>query len=154
MTRVLRNSAKAVVIHEGRLLVISIRDGDEAWYILPGGGQEPEELLPQAVRREVAEEAGLSVACRELLFVIEGAQGEAHHRVDLVFDCEYLGRLPEAPLHGDRNQTGIAWVDVDTLNCQPLYPSKLRRQIMNFYQGKPHQVYLGNESVGDPECKD
>ena len=36
----------------------------------------------------------------------------------------------------------------------PAYPSKLRRQIMNYYQGKPYKVYLGNEEAGDPECLD
>lgn len=33
----------------------------------------------------------------------------------------------------------------------PLYPSKLRRPIMNFYQGKEYRRYLGNEEIGDPE---
>lgn len=39
-------------------MAIKIRDQDEEWYIMPGGGQESEELLTDAIRREVAEEAG------------------------------------------------------------------------------------------------
>ncbi len=46
----------------------------------------------------------------------------------------------------------IAWVDVADLNRLPLYPSKLRRPIMNYARGKPHPIYLGNEEIGDPEC--
>lgn len=52
------------------------------------------------------------------------------------------------------NQIGFAWLDIFNLNKQPLYPSKLRRQIMNFYEGKPYVAYLGNEEIGDEECCD
>ena len=152
MTRSIRNSAKALVIRDGKMLAVKIADAHESWYIMPGGGQEVEELLPEAVCREVAEEAGIRVEARELAFVIEGVHGEAFHRVDLVFLCEYLEEIPDAQLHSDTNQAGLEWLDIATLNTQPLYPSKLRRQIMNLYEGKPHQTYLGNEEAGDPEC--
>ncbi len=154
MEKPIRTSAKALIIQEGKMAAIQISDGQESWYILPGGGQEARELLPEAACREVAEELGLNVRCGELLFVIEGADGESFHRIDLVFHCEFLGQLEAPPLQGDTNQVGIAWLDIATLNRQPLYPSKLRRPIMNFYQGKPHAVYLGNESIGDPEVTD
>lgn len=121
MERSIRNSAKALIIKEGRVLAVKIKEKDEEWYIMPGGGQESEELLTDAVCREVAEETGIEVAAKELVFVIEGVHGEAFHRVDF-------------------------------LNHAKLYPSKLRRQIMNLYEGKPYKVYLGNEEAGDPEC--
>ena len=89
-----------------------------------------------------------------MLFVVEGVHGENFHRVDLVFSCEYIANMTEAALCRDTNQVGIEWLDISTLNFQPLYPSKLRRQIMNYYQGKPYKAYLGNEEVGDPECTD
>lgn len=152
MQRTIRNSAKALIIRDGKMLAMKIRDAGEEWYIMPGGGQEEEEQLSQAVCREIAEEVGIEVACRELLFVIEGVHGESFHRVDLVFLCEYVGEIPDADLQSDTNQVGMEWLDISTLNMQPLYPSKLRRQIMNFYEGKPYKVYLGNEEVGDPEC--
>ncbi len=154
MEREIRNSAKALIIKYGKMAAIKISDGNEEWYIMPGGGQESEETLPQAVCREVAEELGIEVECNELLFVIEGVHGEAFHRVDLIFACEYIGELPNAELHSDTNQVGIEWLDISVLNTLPLYPSKLRRQIMNYYEGKPYKSYLGNEEVGDPECTD
>ena len=36
MSREIRNSAKAVIIKDGKLLAIKISDGREEWYILPG----------------------------------------------------------------------------------------------------------------------
>lgn len=58
-SRKIRTSAKAVIIQNGKLLAIKLNDGKEEWYILPGGGQDCEETLPQAVEREVREEAGI-----------------------------------------------------------------------------------------------
>lgn len=152
MVRQIRISAKAVIIQNGKLLAIKLNDGKEEWYILPGGGQDCEERLPQTVEREVREEAGIEVKCKDLLFVIEGVHGESFHRVDLVFLCDYIGEASDATFHSDTNQIGVEWLDLSILNRLPLYPSKLRRPIMNFYEGKEYVRYLGNEEIGDPEC--
>lgn len=154
MERTVRNAAKALIIKEDKMLAIKISDGKEEWYIMPGGGQDVEELLPEATCREVAEEMGLQVEVKDLVFVIEGLHGEDFHRVDLVFLCEYKGELEDAILQSDTNQVGYDWLDIKTLNTAPLYPSKLRRQIMNLYEGKEYKVYLGNEEIGDPEVTD
>lgn len=49
-------------------------------------------MLPQTVEREVREETGIEVKCKELLFVIDGVYGENFHRIDLVFLCDYIGK--------------------------------------------------------------
>jgi len=154
MEREIRNSAKALIIENGKLLALRLRDADGVFYILPGGGQECEELLPEAACREAAEELGLRVEVGELAFVIEGLRGERFHRVDLVFRCRPTGTVNGASLQFDRNQEGSDGLDIAALNRTPLYPSKLRRAIMNLYEGRPQPVYLGNENMGDPECTD
>ena len=151
MERVVRNAAKALIIKDNKMLAIKISDGKEEWYIMPGGGQDVEELLPETACREVAEEMGIRVEVKDLVFVIEGLNGERFHRVDLVFLCEYKGKIDNAVLQDDTNQVGYDWLDIKTLNTTPLYPSKLRRQIMNLFEGKEYKVYLGNEQIGDPE---
>ena len=152
MSREIRISAKAVIIKNNQLLAIKLNDGTEEFYILPGGGQDGEQQLTQTVEREVREETGINVLCGDLLFVIEGVHGEKFHRVDLVFACEYLGLSEDVELHSDHNQVGYEWLDLSKLNKLPLYPSKLRRPIMNYFEGKEYRKYLGNEEVGDPEC--
>ena len=151
--RRVRTSAKALVIRDGRMLAVKLRDRDGEFYIMPGGGQQAGELLPAAAEREVAEETGLRVKAGEAVFVIEGAEGEPDHRVDIVFRCEYEGPCDAEQQH-DFNQIGTEWLKIDTLNRTPLYPSRLRRPIMNLYQGKAAPVYLGNENAGDPEITD
>lgn len=154
MERMVRNAAKALIIKDGKMLAIKLKDEQDEWYIMPGGGQDVEEILPETVCREVAEELGLQVEAKDLVFVIEGVHGESFHRVDLVFLCEYIGKIENAVLQSDTYQVGYDWLDIKSLNTTPLYPSKLRRQIMNLYEGKAHKVYLGNEEMGDPEVVD
>lgn len=154
MERIIRNAAKALIIKDDKMLAIKVNDGKEEWYIMPGGGQDVEELLPDTVCREVAEELGLLVEVKNLVFVIEGVHGEQFHRVDLVFLCEYISEIENSVLQTDTNQVGYDWLDIKTLNTIPLYPSKLRRQIMNLHEGKQYKVYLGNEEIGDPELTD
>lgn len=154
MTRQIRNAAKALIIKDNKMLAIKIKDGEEEWYIMPGGGQEAEETLPETLQREVLEEMGVLVEVKDLVFVIEGVHGEDFHRVDMVFICEYLGQQEDVERICDTNQAGFEWLEIAILNTTPLYPSKLRRQIMNLQEGKPYKVYLGNEEIGDPEVTD
>ena len=93
MERKIRNAAKALIIQDDKMLAIKISDGKEEWYIMPGGGQDAEELLPDTVSREVEEELGLQVEVKDLVFVIEGLHGENFHRVDLVFLCKYIEKI-------------------------------------------------------------
>jgi len=51
MERKIRNSAKALIIKDDKMLATKISDGKEEWYILPGGGQDVEEVLPETVCR-------------------------------------------------------------------------------------------------------
>lgn len=146
MERRIRNSGKALIIKDGKLLVSKINDNGDIFYIMPGGGQETEELLSEAVKRECAEELGIEVEAKSLEFVIEGLDGEAFHRVDLVFLCDYIGKIDNAEIHGDRNQVGFEWLYIENLMDEPLYPSVLRAQIIRLYHNEKTDVYLGNES--------
>ena len=147
MERKIRNSAKALIIKDGKMLVNKINDNGDIFYTMPGGGQETEELLPEAVKREVAEEMGIEVEPKSLVFVVEGLKGESFHRVDLVFLCEYIGKIENAELHKDRNQIGFEWLSIDNLMNEQLYPSKLRSSILRLYHNEKTEVYLGNESM-------
>ena len=147
MERKIRNSAKALIIKDGKMLAAKINDNGDIFYIMPGGGQESEETLEEAVRREVKEEFGLIVEPKTLEFVIEGVTGESFHRVDLVFLCEYIKEIPDAEITGDYNQIGFDWLPIENLMNEPLYPSRLRKQIMNLYNAEETVVYLGNESM-------
>ncbi|WP_082704138.1 NUDIX domain-containing protein [Paenibacillus pabuli] len=148
MERKIRNSAKALIIKEGKMLAIKLDDHGDVFYIMPGGDQNAGETLAEAVKREVAEEIGVDVEPLSLEFVIEGVYGEAFHRVDLVFLCEYVGSIDNSVLQDDKNQTRYEWLDINNITKEPLYPSKLRKQILRLSKGEKTEMYLGNEEPG------
>jgi len=53
-----RNSAKAIVINNGKLLVNRCHSRFGEYFTLPGGGQRTGEMLTETVRRELLEETG------------------------------------------------------------------------------------------------
>ncbi|GGG70204.1 NUDIX domain-containing protein [Paenibacillus radicis (ex Gao et al. 2016)] len=61
MERKIRNSAKALIIKDGKMLAIKLDDNGDVFYIMPGGGQNTGETLTDAVKREVAEELGIEI---------------------------------------------------------------------------------------------
>lgn len=147
----IRNSAKAVIVHDGRLLVVEHRSpGGETYFTLPGGGQEHGEALDAAVARECREELGADVHVGDLLCVRdyisrdhEFAAEEADvHQVEFMFECSLFdrsqvgrGTLPDA------NQVGVRWVPLAELCASPLYPKALRSWLAE-HTARPR--YLGN----------
>lgn len=147
MERKIRNSAKALIIKDGKMLASKINDNGDVFYIMPGGGQDTEELLEDTVIRECEEELGIKVEPKSLEFIVEGLHGESFHRVDLVFLCDYIGEIENAKIHKDKNQVGFEWLSIENLMNKPLYPSKLRSQIIRLFNNEKTDVYLGNESM-------
>lgn len=134
MTR-FRNSAKAVIIEDNRLLAIQHAGVSGPYHALPGGGQRPLETLEDALKRECMEELGVGVEAGDLLFIREYL-GKNHefaekdgdvHQIEFFFRCRMVGELGEmvgtAP---DKTQTGVSWLELDRLDHHQLYPKVLR----------------------------
>lgn len=60
---------QAAVVDAGRLLLLyCVPHGEDGFWVLPGGGREASESEAECVAREVAEEAGITVAVGPLLY--------------------------------------------------------------------------------------
>ena len=70
-----RNSAKAVVINNGKLLVNRCHSRFGEYFTLPGGGQRTGEMLTETVRRELLEETGYTAADMQFLFTGPSSPG-------------------------------------------------------------------------------
>ena len=137
---VIRNSAKAIIIRDGCILLIRNRDEEGDWYVLPGGGQHHGETLRQALQRECQEETGVQVQIGELRLVREYIgrnhefaqhDGEAH-QVEFMFECRI--DTSSAPVKGktpDVHQTGVAWIPLSKLQSCRLYPRILSQILKN-----------------------
>ncbi len=85
----------AVVVHEGRILLIKRRKAPlRGRWVVPGGTVELGETLEQAVVRELREETGLAVRPLALLGVFDRILREAgevrYHYVIVDYWCERL----------------------------------------------------------------
>ena len=68
----IRNAVRAVIIRDGRILLLrkEYEDGSEQ-FALPGGGQDTGETLTMALGRECQEEIGADVQIGSLLYVAD-----------------------------------------------------------------------------------
>ena len=131
----IRNAARAVIIEDGHLLVVTMADEKGPYAILPGGGQRPGETLEQALHRECAEELGCEVAIGSLLYLREYL-GHKHefarrhryfHQLEAVFACTLRSRPNvNGGTECDRRQTGVAWWPLHSLATARFYPAALR----------------------------
>lgn len=148
----IRTAARALIILEGRLLAIKMRDKSGVFYLLPGGGQQHGETLKEGLLRECLEEIGTAVEVGELLYVREyiGKNHEfrhAHrnfHQLESVFRCS----LPDPDGIGpgtehDKKQIGVEWIPLEELAARRFLPGVIK----SFFTAtgfEPGSNYLGD----------
>lgn len=84
-----RLAARALILHEDRLLLVNAYPGAhlDLW-CAPGGGCEAGQSLPENLAREVHEETGLTIAVGPPVLVNEFHDPDTgFHQVDLFFRC-------------------------------------------------------------------
>jgi ADP-ribose pyrophosphatase YjhB (NUDIX family) len=129
----IRNAARAVIIRQGRILLLRKDGGGRGErYALPGGAQDPGESLSEALDRECVEEIGTRVEVGDLIYVAEFFKQRdtqppsSRHLVEFIFRCS----VPEdyAPRNGhrpDKHQVAVVWADFAGLTRMPLFPRYL-----------------------------
>jgi len=147
-----RNSCKAVIVRDNRVLLTLNHSEIGDFYLLPGGGQKWGETLLQAMRREVLEETGWIVEPGKIILVRdyigahhEFARTEADvHQTELIFLATPVRREEQPPLP-DPWQTGIEWVSLGRLKSIRIYPSILNTVLPEIVTGTyPGPIYLGD----------
>ena len=147
-----RNSSKAIIVQDGRILLTVNSDDQGDFYLLPGGGQKHGETLHETLKREVLEETGWTVTVEKLLLVRdyiganhEFAQWEADaHQTEFMFEARPVRRQGD-PLLQDAWQTGMEWMLIDRLDEIKLYPSVLKKILPELLSG----TYKGPLYLGD-----
>lgn len=143
-----RNSVKAIIIHENKLLCIKLEDKEGNFYILPGGGQEKYETFPETLKRECLEELGVNVKPIKIRYIREYIaknhefkNNDDNHQVEYMFDCELLNEPNmNNAIVMDKNQTGFEWIDLNDRNKKRVYPKVLIDRIKSNYQ----EIYWGD----------
>ncbi len=120
----------AVLLREGRVVLVKHRRGAEVYHLLPGGGVEMGETLEQALVREVAEETGLTCRVGRPLFLSDTIwPDESRHIVNVTFLAEITGgELAKMPV--DRRVVGqdlVAPEDLVALDLRPPIAAEVAR---------------------------
>jgi 8-oxo-dGTP pyrophosphatase MutT (NUDIX family) len=102
--------AKAVLVHDGRVLLVRHTYGPGRWE-LPGGGVRRREDPAAALQRELEEELGVNAADAVALAVLPGPGRLRHHRTHL-----YRLDLPSPAVRSDPVEIA------DTCWCEPDSP--------------------------------
>ena len=109
-----RNSAKAIVINNGKLLVNRCESRFGEYFTLPGGGQKDGEMLTETVKRELLEETGYSVKPLRLSGIYErvseGRDEGLCHKIYFIFLCRLESGERKIPSEIDRFQIDSTWI--------------------------------------------
>lgn len=91
--RIPRLAARALILHEDRLLLVNAYPGRQSdLWCAPGGGVEAGAALPENLAREVMEETGLSIAVGAPALVNEFHDpASGFHQVEIFFRCRITG---------------------------------------------------------------
>lgn len=147
----IRNSAKAIITQNGKILLTKNEDEQGSFYLFPGGGQNFGEELSITVIRECLEEIGSEVIVGELIHIREYI-GKNHefaewdkdiHQIEYYFECS-LTETRQSNFSGfnpDHSQVGVEWIEIDVLDQQRFYPKAIGLLLKNSIK---RPVYLGD----------
>jgi len=126
------------------------------YYGLPGGGQNKYETLEDALRREVLEETGYTIAVKRLSAVYEEIStnqeyrevyGQFAHGVYFLFACQMIDEPVKSLTEKDLNMLEAKWVDIKGVNDDfPLFPRAIRYSLGQILASES-TIYFGAEYV-------
>lgn len=143
-----RNSVKAIIVEDGRILLNRCESSMGEYYSLPGGGQRLGETLQETLQREVMEETGYHVQPLRLSGIYERISPNRSdvnaHKIYHIFSCKLSDADGEEPMDMDQCQLGIEWVPIRQLSKINLFPRAIRDNIRAFMKCE-ETFYVGSE---------
>lgn len=133
-----RVGARAVIVHEGKVLLLRAEEPGRVYYFLPGGHVQHGERMQEAALREVREETGLeaevirALGVREFIAARHARRARnvpaSHHVVAVIFLCRLKG-APGGQFacdSGAQGVTGMEWIDLSQIAALELHPPQLK----------------------------
>lgn len=133
--KTIRSAARAIIIQNGSVLLVEMKNDDGEFFILPGGGQIHGETLVQALERECMEELAIEISVGRLIYIREYI-GKNHkfdnrhnnfHQLEHVFVCEIINDSQLGNGHEkDKKQIGYRWIKLNELSEYKVLPTPIK----------------------------
>lgn len=139
-----RLAVRALIVENGRLLLVNSYPGTHLW-CAPGGGAEVGEDLCAGLVREVREETGLTIQVGGVVAIDETYYQDVDlHQVDIYFAAQPLGALPADWTDPEGTVVRRAFVSRDRLAALQTDP----RHLPSFaFQPAGGSIYRGLTAV-------
>lgn len=86
--RSIRIRVSALIVDNGKILLIAHKKGNKVYWLTPGGGVDYGEILPTALKRELAEELGVSIEVGDIAFICDTIEpSHKRHILNVFFHC-------------------------------------------------------------------
>ena len=148
----IRNAAKAIILHNDKILVNRcITENKEVYYDLPGGGQNQFETMEDAVIREVLEETGYKVKIVRFIALAEEIYDnnelrekyfDYSHRILHIFLVNLISEIADEITEKDWQQEESLWMSYDEIDKVAFRPAQLSGRISDLVKVNQPQ-YLG-----------
>jgi 8-oxo-dGTP pyrophosphatase MutT (NUDIX family) len=152
----IRSAAKAIIVHEGKVLLNKCTGPDGIYFDLPGGGQRQFETLEEAVIRECLEETGRLVKIIRFAALCEEIYDDQElrekyfdytHRVHHVFLAELANDAILKPTETDFGQDDNQWVSISDIPFIDLRPRLIHKHFREILASS-FPLYLGSIHEG------
>lgn len=133
----------ALMVHDGKVVIVRHRAGAATYHLLPGGGVGYRETLHDAVLREVREETGFEARLGPLLFVNDTIDPRgSRHVVNITFAAQIVGgSVTDAPI--DDNVEAVELIEPERLAELDLRPP-MAAALCSYLEGTTSEAYLGS----------
>jgi 8-oxo-dGTP diphosphatase len=129
-----KNRATAIIIRNGKLLLIHRQKPGRDYYVLPGGGVDLEESFEETCIREVREETGLDVLALRLVSRYITLEKEENYYFTKVTPAEPVLGGAEAERQSPEDSYTFVWVEAAQLENLNLLPGVARRICLEILQ--------------------
>ncbi|TCW49903.1 mutator protein MutT [Bacillus thuringiensis] len=129
----IRNRGAAIIMQEGKIVLIKrIREG-EIYYVFPGGGIEEGETPEEATKREAYEELGVHIKVEHLIAKVEYKGTEYYFNAHIVGGVFGSGKAEEFEMK-DRGSYIPLWLPIHELEKVNIKPYEVVGSICNHYK--------------------
>lgn len=140
----LRKRVSAVILKDGKILLIRRVKPDQEYFVFPGGGVDGGESLLEALSREVREELSLEVKKQKFLFSLEnlvipamitihkGNQDEYYFLIEEYTGVPLIGGSERARMN-EQNQYYVVWLGLKEMGTVGnVFPKKGVIKLLSF----------------------